>query len=359
MSAPAAALTPGPAETAAGAAHRGWIHSPAFDLALFILSPLAGLCVLWANAELPGGAQVVLAATYLVAIPHYLSSFTFFLGDDNLAYYRTRRLAFFAGPLAIVAAVAVLRVLELHQPVQVAMFVWNVWHVAMQSAGIATIYRQLNGGPPGERGPARLAILGVNASMAFWYVDRFPPLYDLLAAVHPLAPWALRAVCLPVGAAALAVLLWRMARRPRPVAPAEGAFLATSLLLFHPYLWVEDANLATFGMLMGHFLQYLAIVWLLNHRKYSAAPGSSRQRFLGRVSAEPVLILAAIAAMGITFYAANRLSVIMGAPMTYVVAWNALTLVHFYIDGLVWAFRDPFVRRTVGPYLIPSMRVAP
>jgi hypothetical protein len=157
---------------------------------------------------------------------------------------------------------------------------------------------------------------------------------------------------------ALGVLLWRLVRRPRGVSVPEGAFLVTSLLLFHPYLWVESADLATFGMLMGHFLQYLAIVWLLNHRKYAGAQGSRHQRFLGRVSTEPVLILAAIAAMGLTFYAANKASVMLGAPMTYIVAWNALTLVHFYIDGLVWAFRDPHVRRSVGPYLMPSSRVA-
>ena len=85
---------------------RGWIHSPAFDLALFTLSPLAGLFVLWANVSMPGGAMVVVAATYLIAIPHYLSSFTFFLGDENLAYYRTRRLAFFAGPVVIILNMA-------------------------------------------------------------------------------------------------------------------------------------------------------------------------------------------------------------------------------------------------------------
>jgi hypothetical protein len=31
--------------------------------------------------------------------------------------------------------------------------------------------------------------------------------------------------------------------------------------------------------------------------------------------------------------------------------FNALALVHFYIDGLIWAFRNPYIRRTVGPFL--------
>jgi hypothetical protein len=40
--------------------------------------------------------------------------------------------------------------------------------------------------------------------------------------------------------------------------------------------------------------------------------------------------------------------------MVYIIAWNALTLVHFYLDGLIWAFRQAFVRQTFGPYLTPA-----
>ena len=76
------------------ASHRGWIHSPAFDLALFTLAPIAGLLVLWANANMRGGIWIMTGALYFVAIPHYLASFTFFLGDDNREYYRSRRAAF-------------------------------------------------------------------------------------------------------------------------------------------------------------------------------------------------------------------------------------------------------------------------
>src|ERR1700741_793545 len=73
----------------------GWIESPRFDLGLFTLSPLAGLLVILPALVSSKGMQVFIAATYLIAIPHYVSSFSFYLGDENLAYYRTRRLAFF------------------------------------------------------------------------------------------------------------------------------------------------------------------------------------------------------------------------------------------------------------------------
>lgn len=355
----ASASLSAPAALAQADGPRGWIQSPAFDLALFTLAPLSAFPIIWAG-RIPGGDTLALLSLFLVAIPHYMSSFTFYLGDDNVAYYRTRRLAFFAGPVLIFAAVVALRLSGHHRPVQSTMFVWNIWHVALQSAGILAIYRRLGGGPPGERRVAMTAILATNATMAFWALDRYPPLYLLLVAVHPLVPTLLPAVALPVGAGALGVLLYRIGRRTRPIGPAEAGFLATSLLLFHPYLWVPQTDRATFAMLMGHFIQYLAIVWLLNHRKYAGARGSPRQRLLGWISARAVTVLAAIAVTGAAFWAADRATTALGIGMAYVIVWNAMTLVHFYVDGMVWAFRQPHVRQTVGPFLLPRERmVAP
>lgn len=336
---------------------RGWIEKPSYDLALFTLAPLAGVAVILANYYVPGGYRLGIVATFLVAIPHYLSSFSFYLGDDNLEYYRTRRLAFFAGPVIIFGAVLLLRVIGYHQPVQSTLFVWNIYHVSMQSAGILSIYRRLNGGPAGERPVAHLAILSINATMAFWYVDRFAPLYELLVRIHPFAPWTLRAVALPVAAASLGIFLYRLAKRDGPISLAEGSFLISSLLLFHPYLWVKDSAQATFAMLMGHFIQYLAIVWLLNRRKYAHSQGSKRQRILGWISARPIHLFGTLFVAGVTFYVADKLTTALGAAMVYVILWNAMTLIHFYLDGLVWAFKQPYVRESIGPHLSPPSRI--
>jgi hypothetical protein len=333
-----------------------WIQSPPFDLALFILSPISGVVVVLASQNLARGAWVLAAATYLVAIPHYLSTFTFYLGDDTRAHYLSRRAAFVLGPAVILGAVLGLRLAGWLTPVLCAMFVWNIYHVALQSAGILSLYRRLNGGPETEKPAAHLAILSVSAAMAFWHIDRFAPLSQALAGLGPGVPGAVSRVSAVLAIASLVRLAFVLARRGRLPALPEAAFLATSLTLFHPYLWVQDSGLATFAMLMGHFVQYLAIVWLLHGRKYDGRAGSRAQRALGRLGRSAPLLLGALAASGTFVYVLEKSARGAGAPEAYLIFWNALTLVHFYLDGLIWAFRNPFVRQSIGAHLTPSPR---
>ncbi|MGB7848166.1 MAG: hypothetical protein WBL63_21325, partial [Candidatus Acidiferrum sp.] len=147
-------------------------------------------------------------------------------------------------------------------------------------------------------------------------------------------------------------------QRAKPMRTPELTFVLSSLLLFHPYLWVRDLNLATAGMLMGHYLQYLGIVWLLNRRKYSTPEGSGRQRMLSSISTRTPLLLLALVSVGLVFFVADRGSSWLGIRMSYVILWNSLALVHFYLDGLIWAFKDPFVRQSIGPFLTPESHVA-
>jgi hypothetical protein len=119
--------------------------------------------------------------------------------------------------------------------------------------------------------------------------------------------------------------------------------LATSLLLFHPYLWVRDVNLATLGMLQGHFIQYLGIVWLLNRRKLADGTGSLGQRAVSRLWRDPWLLIPALVAGGTLF---------MVLQINLMAVTIALVLLHFYLDGLFWAFKQPEVRRAISPYLM-------
>ena len=96
-------------------------------------------------------------------------------------------------------------------------------------------------------------------------------------------------------------------------------------------------------MLLGHFLQYLGITWLLNSRKLAEAKGSLGQRCISRLWRDPYVLLPAFLLAGGLFYILQ--TSIMAAAI-------ALVLLHFYLDGLFWAFRKPEVRRAIGPYLL-------
>jgi hypothetical protein len=347
-------LSASPARAVESGSRNRWIQSPWFDGCFLLLSPLAGLALIAAHLWLPprAGTLLALAGFYFVGVPHYLSTLTFYLGDDNLRQYRSRPMAFFVGPPVILAAVTWLWWgLELHPLVKATLYTWNIYHVSRQSAGILNIYRQLNGGPRSERTLALVAILSSTTAMALWPVHGHPALTQMLANVHPLILPLLDQVCLAIAAASCVVLAWRISRRAIRIRLPELGFLATSLGLGLPYLWVDDLMLATLAMLMGHFIQYLALVWLLHGRKYGSAKGSARERVLGLIGRHPALLGVLLLACGSVFWAGSRTITSVGGKNAYLCLLLSSNVIHFYLDGLIWAFRRPDVRNSLAPYL--------
>ena len=339
-------------DLAAERPHPGWIHSPAFDLSFLLLPALAGfalagLAIGYANVR----PAVAFTGAYLLGVPHYLASFVFFAGDENRAHARRHWVLFYVGPILICAAVASTYFLAAAFVIHALLFVWNVYHVASQSSGVLSLYRRLSGGGQAERRLAHGTILFSNAAMAAWGVDHFPPLRDPLVALHHALPTVLLVACITLAAGFGAAYARELRRRAFPISLPEAVCLATAILLFTPYLWIQESDFATLTMLMGHFIQYLAIVWLLGRRKYSTRQGSNPQRWLARVSRSWTAPAVLIVASGMLWFAFERSALALNAYIVFMVAFNSLALVHFYLDGLIWAFRDPYIRKTVGPFL--------
>src|SRR2546423_11658604 len=85
---------------------RGWIVSRGFDSALVVAAPLIGLVTMITATRLFNMIILMSALMFLIGIPHYLSTFVFFAGDDQRAYYLSRPMSYIGGPILIVAAVA-------------------------------------------------------------------------------------------------------------------------------------------------------------------------------------------------------------------------------------------------------------
>jgi len=332
------------------AAH--WIEAPAFDLVFFTLAPLVTLPIILAYSM---GSRLALVAGFLLAYPHYLSTFTFYLWDENRPRHRERWVAFIAGPAVLAITFVLLVVFRVPLVIQVALFAWNTYHVARQSAGILSIYRHRAGvSDAAERDVANAAILATNGWFCLWNIGTHREVFPVLSWV---APWFPQALWGALGAVAvfallrLARTLVARARAGRPPAAPEIGFIVASLVLFHPYLWIPDSAAATFAMLIPHYLQYLGLVWLLHRRKFPRPEGSALQVGLQRLSASVPALVVTLAGIGFFFLAANVLFTRFGVKPVYEAFYLLLAFTHFYLDGLFWAFKDPHVRRSLGPSL--------
>lgn len=338
--------------TGAPGRRESWIESARFDLALFSLSPLVVLplvlLALWVDTRIG-------VFFFLLSFPHYMSTLSFFFWDEYQDRFRARWLAFYGGPVLIAAAYFLLIYTGLPRIVQVVLFAWNVYHVGRQSCGILSVYR--NGAGVTDLSQKRVtnfAILSTSFWLALWNIDSHDA-FDPLRALRSDWSWWLRvglgAVVL-VALVRLGLALRRRARGGQGVQVPEALFLLTSLALFHPFLWMRSSNAATAVMLLPHYVQYLGIVWLLNRRRFREADGSARQRVLSRVSQSTPLLIALILSIGAATIGASVFLRHSGHEMIFGSFFVLVALEHFYLDGLFWAFRDPAVRRSFGPYLI-------
>jgi hypothetical protein len=229
----------------------------------------------------------------------------------------------------------------------VLIFFWNAYHVSRQSCGILSIYRHRAGVlDPRQKGINNAAIITTNMAMALSHTEWYPALHRFLSIPSPAAPlilWQVVTIAAAVSLIRLGSSFYRRHRAGNAPRPIELSFLLSSLFLFHPYLWVRDANLATLGMLFGHFIQYLGIVWLLNNRKLADGGGSFSQRCLSRLWRDPKVLLPIFVMAGLVFLLLQLK--VMAVSLT-------LVLLHFYLDGLFWAFKQPQVRKAMAPYLV-------
>ena len=340
-----------PRERARGA----WIVSPVYDLALFTLAPLLGFALLAGNWS--GQAFALFVVGTLLGIPHYLSTFVFYFWDENREYHRAHWMAFFAGPVVITLLFTALLLADFRALPLFILYWWNAFHVARQSCGILSIYRHRAGVRDlAQKRIANTAILAVNGCCALWSIELNPTVLPIFTWISPALPrilWIGSAVIATAALLWLGVALTKRFRSDDPPQLPELAFLAMSLLLFTPYLWVNDWNRAGFGILIGHFVQYLALVWLLHRRRFRSVEGSPAQRALARLSGDTRLLVAAIVGVGALFLVLPRASQML--PWKDAYAWfsGVIIFLHFYCDGLFWAFKRPEVRKSIAPYLLP------
>ncbi len=219
-----------------------------------------------------------------LAFAHYFSTVSFFFWNENREYHRARWLAFAGGPVLITIVYFMLLGFDVPYVVQFVLFFWNTIHVSRQNCGILSIYRNKAGvKDPGmaQRHAANRAIISVSLFLAVWNIDTHKEVSALFGIVSgdlnlyvKIATGALAAIC-------LLQLGLRLVQRKEMLGLPETLFLASSLAFFWPYLFIRSSEVATFAMLLPHYVQYMALVWLLHRRKF----GDVQRRCAGPAAA--------------------------------------------------------------------------
>jgi hypothetical protein len=327
-----------------------WIHSPGFDFLLLIAAPLVTIPIFAGiYLRIP---FLAIGCAFALAFSHYMSTMAFYFWKDNREYHRSRWLAFFAGPLVLAVIYGLLIGFEVPYVVQVVLLAWNTWHVSRQNCGILSIYRSRAGvSNVVQKTAANNAILSVSCFLAVWNIESHREVMGFFGWFSTELSWIVKVVLGAIAAFYVVQLIIALVRRKEPLGLAEGLFLIAGLGFFYPYLFIRDSNIATLAMLLPHYVQYLALVWLLHRRKFGSA-SEGAPVVLRQISSRLVVLIPALLIVGFPVYYIWGYMVSAGQEWWFGAVYVLIAFEHYYLDGLIWSFRRPHVRETMLPFLL-------
>jgi hypothetical protein len=340
----------GPIGIRARIENAAWIHSAKFDFFLLICAPLVTLPIFAGiYLRIP---FLAIGCAFALAFSHYMSTLAFYFWNDNREYHRSRWLAFFVGPLVLAVIYFLLIGFEVPYVVQVVLLAWNTWHVSRQNCGILSIYRSRAGvSNLAQKNAANHAILGVSCFLAVWNIESHNEVMGFFGWFSNDLSWMIKVVLGAIAAFYFVQLAIALLRRQEPIGLAEGLFLLASLGFFYPYLFIRDSNIATLAMLLPHYVQYLALVWLLHRRKFGTA-NEGAPVILRQISSKLIILIPVLMAVGFPIYWIWGYMVSNGLEWWFGAVYVLIAFEHYYLDGLIWSFRRPHVRQTMLPFLL-------
>jgi hypothetical protein len=337
-------------------AGRGFIASGLYDSLFFLLAPLLALAVVGALAVVPRGAfsstgsDPIAAAIFLMLVlsqGHAVA--VFFRSHGNRAIFVRHRFAFVVVPIALFAGLMVSDWVMLGAVVLAPL--WAVYHLGMQSFGLARMY-DVRWGNSSETGRSLDYVL-----MQFFNMAPFLAGWSLLPHLqslrlfdrvgwHAPAAWldahrsiegALAGVFLVAGPVFLAYYLQtyrRLVREGYSPCPQKIVLLATTGFVSVASWGFLTSWKAVFVMNLFHSIQYFALVW------WAERGNLARSSRLAAISYGTPLLLALFATITLslgTFLQAY------GRDYT-VMRWIAslalvISLMHYWYDGFVWSVR--------------------
>lgn len=379
-------------------AQRGWIQSPGWD-AFWMFSGLWGCALLlagWAVQPFMLAALGVLAAKRLVSVLHAWSTTWMVLFSPLLAEERRAdRRRYVLVPLGIAAfslalglgvaatqrypadgrVTADLWILALYVGI---FWVGHFWHFGNQDFGVLTLYRARAGQDSAvDRRVDKLftvVMMFVVQPLVYLSVVSSTAFAEMVQTVLPFSQeWLRRAAPVAlVGAGLLSVgVMLREALRPNRSLPR---LLYMGVILLHPtLLWGAVAAgertlalLYTFAYLWSHWFIAIGLVQRINTGYYASrgdTAGSALLRHLAVIFAigGAVVLLTERHQEYMLFnldgYRYKEVLASITPEQTLLIGlllgfFLGEQLLHYYCDRCLFRFRNPGVRRAVGPFLL-------
>lgn len=345
--------------TPARAAGSGYIVGPAYDLLVFVLSPLLAMALgllLFQTplAELPIEAgswnprfNQPFALFFIAVFTHAHLVLVFFRSHGNQSIYQLHPLRFRVVPIALL--VAMLTWHWVFVAVGVLVVWWDVYHSSLQTFGLGRIYDVRAGNPPlvGRRLDMLLNLIlyigpilgGVNLwehakhFEAFARVDS-ASLAQLGQALLHRQP-EMRLAMLGLGVPLLLAWIgfyWREAAAGRYRMPRQKLLLVIATGVTSIVAWgFLSTGEAFFIMNFFHALQYFGIVWWSEEKtivRLFGLPEFSMRRLIA-------LLLLVVPAVAYGLWA----TVQPGMAIGVVAVSHVVSIMHFWYDGFVWSVR--------------------
>ena len=335
------------------ATRSGWIVSPAFDLALFLLSSLVTLIPWLAVDRFRVHPFYVLAGVAIASNgPHLISTWTrvYFDGRERFA----RPLHYWLVPALISLAVLGFILVDGRDTVwlRTILFYWASWHFAAQCWGLLRIYQRKHGV---HEQPVALLEKALLFTGAGWCVLHriFTGPWNLFGVPiwHPSPPaWVVNGVGAAAATLALSYLFGRLAdwirhgvvpdlRRLLMIASTVGAFAV-------PFLLIKDGTAAFAAAAAWHGFQYLGIVYFYNRNRYRG--GLDRSATVVSWLSQPrrgalyfafLLAVAGVVYGGLAGLARLTRGTSWDEGTWGLFIWTSLTFSHYYLDGVIWKLR--------------------
>jgi hypothetical protein len=343
--APALAVdAPHPRAGNAAASRAAWIISPAVDLTIFVFVTLLTIGPWIASDKLGVPGQWVLIGVALFNGPHLISTWTRVYLPRKERFRRPLHYWVMPGLLATFAISCIAAGGLGPVYLRTVIFYWASWHFVAQAYGILRIYQRKHGAIGSTAAKLEKALL---FGVCFFCVLRrvYTGPWDLFGVqiIHPYPrAWEVNAVGGVVLAIAIAYVI-HLLRRPQPfVRPLLIACTAFGFAM--PFLVIKNGTSAFAAAALWHAVQYIGIVWQYNRTRY-AGRHDPDARLISWVSqpGRSIAYIAVMAACAAAVYSlAFATSRATGWEMNEIALalWTALTLGHYYLDGVIWKFKQ-------------------